>query len=170
MSVSSLLGPMGKDYRQPKARNHGKLLLQVWLPKISEVISPWRHAHMQWTTSLPWCHKTNDIQVLMKNYIIIILLIWLPPPRSKLAGTSGIITNLFVSKSQLLFFKISHLSLLLLDVFTVVMMRGLEYNIWSHIGGCYLVWAQQEEMGVEKGRSFYIYTPKHKWWGREESR
>lgn len=66
----------------------------------------------------PWESEVRTI------FIITTLLVWLPPPCSKWQVLSGIITNLFVSKSQLPVFKISHLSLLLPGMFTVFMICG----------------------------------------------
>lgn len=115
MSSSSLLHPVGKDYRQPRVRDHRKVSTVDWLAK-TESPPPWRHACTPWTTFLCCVIKGNDFQFLITlritksgYFIITILLVWLSPLVLSGKIFSGIITNLFVSKSQLPFFKISHL-------------------------------------------------------------
>lgn len=129
MISSSLVGPVGKDYRRPKPGTTGNLQLLIWLLKTSETILPWRCACTYYTTFLLLCHNRHDFSSLQPWESEISTLVYhnhssclaFPPCCSKWQVLSGTITNLFVSKSQLPFFKISHLSLLLPDMFTVVM-------------------------------------------------
>ena len=169
MSSSSLLHPVGKDYRQPRARDYRKVSAADRLAKSRAPPSPpsWRRARTPSTTHFccvikgmifsflyPWESEIRTI--LYHNHSACLAFF---SSCSKWQVYSGIITNLFVSKSQLPFFKISHLSLLLPDMFPVVMMCGLEESIWSQIGGCYLVWAQQEADGWQEGKKLlYIHT------------
>lgn len=52
MSSSSLLHPVGKDYRQPRARDHRKVSAVDQLAKSRAPPPPWRRVRTPWTTRL----------------------------------------------------------------------------------------------------------------------
>lgn len=120
MSSSSLVGPMGTDFRQLKSRDHRKLTFNyiVDCQRHRRLSLPGgRHSH---TGQPPCCvikgmissssrARESEIRPMLDHKRSACLAS--PPPCSKWQVLSGIITNLFVSKSQLPFFKISPSSL-----------------------------------------------------------
>lgn len=64
MSSSSLLHPVGKDYRQPRVRDHRKVSTVDWLAKNRG--PPSLEACMHTLDNLlVLCHKRNDFQFLI---------------------------------------------------------------------------------------------------------
>lgn len=64
MSSSSLLHPVGRDYRQPRARDHGKVSTVDWLAKNRG--PPSLEACVYTLDNfLVLCHKRNDFHFLI---------------------------------------------------------------------------------------------------------
>lgn len=65
MNSSSLVGPMGKDYRQPKAIDHRKPMFNYilgWQKHGRQSLPRGVHTYTYWTIFLLLCHKKNDFQ------------------------------------------------------------------------------------------------------------
>lgn len=160
---SSSLSSAGKNCRKNKLGVKNKF--QLHLPIKEKVIPLWRC--QQPTGQPPYWHAKElliwffmTLSLKSQHCSIITTLLEFGLLSFILNGRNfeGLLPTYLCLNHSFYSLKLATFSSPLPDVFTVVMLYGLKHSIWSQIGGCYLVWAQQESSWETRRQKASIYT------------